>query len=161
MASLSYQNKGTAFSARAVFFAGLLAGTLDLTAAFILYHFILAKVSFIRIGQSIASGVYGPAAFNGGTSTGLLGWLFHYCIALIWAAIYFLLYPHLPLLRRSAAVSGIIYGTIVWSLMNLVVVPLSNVNHRPLVLQSALINLLVIIVCVGLPIAFSARKYYR
>jgi hypothetical protein len=60
---------------------GLIAGSLDLTQAIILFG---RKVPLV-----IAAGLLGPAAFNGGTGTYVLGVLLHFFIACSAAAIYY------------------------------------------------------------------------
>ncbi len=55
---------------------------------------------------------------------------------------------------------GVIYGIVVWAGMNLVVVPLSNTPKGPLTLNGSLIAVFVLIICIGLPISYFAKKYY-
>jgi len=130
--------------------AGLVAGTLDATAACV--DFVLKTGrNPIRVFQFIATGVFGRAALTGGWTMALCGVLFHYFIATSWAAGYYLVYPKLP--RLPAFVLGLAYGVVVWAGMNLVVVPLSNVPGRPLELVSAVKSMAILMVCVGLPIA--------
>src|SRR5437764_13194880 len=57
----------------AIFAGGLIAGTLDLTQAFILFG--------RRVPLVIAAGLLGRPAFRGGPGTYLLGVLLHYFIA--------------------------------------------------------------------------------
>jgi len=71
---------------RAVVFAGLLAGVLDLTAAFAFSA--LRGVRPVRVLKFIASGLLGPAAYQGGALTAALGLALHFVIALGGAAVY-------------------------------------------------------------------------
>jgi uncharacterized membrane protein YagU involved in acid resistance len=136
--------------------AGLLAGTLDILAAIL----ILAKGKAVATLKFVASGVFGKAAFSGGAGMVLSGAVFHYFIATSFAAGYFLAYPSLPFLQKNKWLSGILYGVIVWTVMNLLVVPLSNAPQSPFAWDSALKNMAILIVCIGLPIAWLADKFY-
>jgi hypothetical protein len=60
---------------------------------------------------------------------------------------------------RQPVVSGASYGVAVYLFMNYVVLPLSAVRKRPFALGPALIMVVIHIVCVGLPIAFTVRYY--
>ena len=136
---------------------GLIAGVLDITAAIVIYAF--RGVAPMRILQSVASGLLGPAAFTGGGKTAALGLALHFLIATTAAAIYFLASRKLPALVRNPQLWGSLYGVAVWAFMNFVVLPLSAVRKQPFDAEMALILVAVHIVCVGLPIAFAARRY--
>jgi hypothetical protein len=60
----------------AIFAAGLLAGVLDITAAFVTWD--PQGVPPVRILQGIASGLLGPQAFKEGVQTALLGGALHF-----------------------------------------------------------------------------------
>jgi hypothetical protein len=141
---------------RTVLVGGLLAGTLDIFAAFVVYG--LRGASPVRILQSVASGLRGPAAFRGGLSTAALGLGLHFFIALVAAAVYYAASRRIGLLVRRPVVSGSLYGIAVYLFMNHVVVPLSAVPRRPFVLGVALVILVVHILCVGLPIALVVAR---
>jgi len=150
-----------ASAANTILRTGLIAGTLDITTAITVYAFILGKATALQILQGVASGVFGLPAFAGGWAMGLTGILFHYLIALSFTSAYYLIYPHVPLLQKRPLISGIIYGVIVWSIMNLLVLPLSNYPARPMQAGPALLGMAIIIVMIGLPVAFLTRRYYR
>ncbi|HZH00159.1 MAG TPA: hypothetical protein VEY32_03705, partial [Flavisolibacter sp.] len=57
--------------------------------------------------------------------------------------------------------TGILYGAFIWAVMNLVVVPLSGIGSRPFNWENALINLLILIVCMGIPLSFMALTFYK
>ncbi len=71
---------------RAVLWAGLACGVLDITAALIVYGYFGLKP--VRLLQGIASGLLGPKAFQGGLGAALLGLLCHFVIAFGAAAVY-------------------------------------------------------------------------
>jgi hypothetical protein len=144
---------------RATLAGGLAAGVLDLTAALVLYTSRGARP--IRIVQAIASGLLGPAAFQGGLATAALGCLLHFFIALTAAAVYVTASRWLRLLRTRPVLCGLVYGVVVYGVMNFVVVPLSAAARGPFNPRLAAILVVIHMFCVGLPIALAARRYAR
>lgn len=144
-----------------IFLSGLIAGTLDILAAVIIYAVVLEKTTAIKILQSIASGVFKKEAYTGGTQMAWYGLGFHYLIAFIFAWFYFIIYSYLPFLKKNVILSGILYGILVWIIMNLIVLPivfpLLPEKHFDFPL---LLSILILIVCIGLPISSITRKYY-
>ena len=84
---------------RAILWGGLVAGILDL--AFALTFNGLRGVPLIRIPQVIASGLLGPASFQGGTTTAALGLALHFVIAFGFATFYNLASRPFPALVRQ------------------------------------------------------------
>lgn len=140
--------------------AGLIAGTLDIIAA-CLVAWLRAGVTPVRVLQSVASGVYGSASFSGGRKSAALGLVFHFIIATTAAAVYYLASRRLRFLIERPIIAGTSYGVLVYLFMNFVVLPLSHVPQRPVPLSSRIIGMLVIIFCVGLPIAAIVRRFSR
>lgn len=136
---------------------GLIAGTLDITAAIVVYAF--RGVRPVRILQSVASGLLGPAAFTGGAATAALGLALHFLIATTAAAVYTLASRRLRALVRQPLPWGALYGVAVYLFMNFVVLPLSAMRRQPFALEMAAIMVTIHIVCVGLPIALAVRRY--
>ena len=145
-------------AARVIFWAGLIAGTLDLTGACVV-SWLRARVTPVRVFQSVASGLYGPASFSGGAKTAALGIVLHFIIATTWAVVYYLLSRKLRFLIDQTIIAGVLYGVVVYLFMNFVVIPLSAVPKRPVPLSGRVIGMLIIIFCIGLPIAFIVRKF--
>jgi hypothetical protein len=119
----------------------------------------LRGASPIRILQSVASGLYGAAAFQGGARTAALGLLLHFFIATTAAAAYSLASTRARVLVQRPFVSGALYGVAVYLFMNLVVLPLSAVAKRPFSPRDAAILVVIHMTCVGIPIALAARRY--
>lgn len=115
----------TASAWRTVVGAGAAAATLDLTYVFTLFYF-LRGVFPQRILQTIASGFYGQASYDGGWTTAAVGFAAHYFILIVAAWWFFLASRYLIVLRRYAIACGIAYGVAIYCFMNFVVVPLSN-----------------------------------
>lgn len=144
-----------------IFLAGLIAGTLDILAAIFFYAILFQKTTAIKILQSIASAVFKKETYTGGPQMAWYGLGFHFLIAMIFAWFYFTIYPHISFLKRNVIFSGFVYGIFVWVVMNLIVLPIAFPVLPAKSLDFALIlSVLILIFCIGLPIAFIARKYY-
>jgi uncharacterized membrane protein YagU involved in acid resistance len=139
--------------------AGLLVGTLDITAALVQFYLKTGKDPLIVL-KYIASAVFGPSAYSSGNTMAAWGLLFHYLIAFIWTILFFLIYPKLKLLSWNRVVTGILYGIFIWIMMNQVVVPLSKITPGAFNLKQAIIAVLILIGAIGLPLSFIAHRYY-
>jgi hypothetical protein len=135
-----------------ILIAWTLAGTLDIAAA-VLYYAGLSITRATTLLQGIASGVLGARAFAGGLETAAFGLVLHYLIALIWTLVLFVCLGAFKALTRHLLLTGIVFGIVIWLTMNLVVLPLSHVRHAPLHLQPSIIAAIILVFCVGLPIA--------
>jgi hypothetical protein len=147
---------------RTIVIAGLVAGALDISYAFIIWG--LRGVTPIRIGQSIASGLLGrEAAVGGGTATGLFGLLLHFTMATIIAAIFYFAARNIRALVDRAVPFGIAYGLVTYGVMNYVVLPLSAIgavgDSGPAYIR--ITGVLVHMFLIGLPIALITRKDLR
>lgn len=132
---------------------GAIAGTLDLISAFITYGW--------GVPKGIASGLLGTSAFQGGAGTWILGVILHYTIAFGAAAVFCLAAAWLPALARRFWVAGPLYGIVFYFFMQRVVLPLSAfpLKGRPTPLAALVQGVVVHMVLIGLPIAFSARWF--
>lgn len=104
--------------------AALIAGTLDLAYAFIhigSYY----SLEPMQILQSIARGVLGPAAAEGGWSSAGLGLALEYVLTLVMASVYVAAARHMNDLRRYWWLLGPCYGIVVMVVMYTVVLPLA------------------------------------
>jgi hypothetical protein len=143
---------------RAILWGGLLAGVLDITAACV--NSGLRGVSPVRVLQSVASGLLGKDAYNGGLKTAALGLACHFLIAFAATAVYFAASRKLKFLTRQAIVCGALYGIAVYFFMYFVVLPLSAFPSKISYTATVLVTgWMIHIFCVGLPIALSARRY--
>ena len=142
---------------RPLLLASLVAGSLDL--AFALTFWGMKGVPPIAIVQSIASGVLGREAFAGGLATALLGVVLHYGIVAAMAAVYFHASDRIAPLRSHAVASGLIYGAILYGVMDGIVVPLSAAAMAEKPLTDLVIVVLAHMGVVGVPIALvDARR---
>ncbi|QMW02500.1 hypothetical protein [Spirosoma foliorum] len=135
----------------------LVAGTLDLVAAFTLFISQTNKSPTLLL-RSITSAALGSRAFRGGSVMALLGLIFHYAIALCWTVFYFVVIPRL-LPCGGVLTHAVAYGLFVWVIMNLIVLPLSKAEPRPFVPLMALVNIVILILAIGLPCAYAAKNY--
>jgi hypothetical protein len=148
-------------SSKAIFWGGLTAGTLDITGACVT-SWLRSGAPPVRIFQSVASGALGAAAYAGGAKTAALGLALHFLIATIWTIVFYLASRKLRFLIQQPILWGLIYGVVVYAFMNFVVLPLSNLPAgRTPTLTGRLIGLLVIMFCIGLPIALIVRRFSR
>lgn len=138
----------------AIVVGGLVAGTLDLTQAVILFG--------KNIPLAIAGGLLGPQAFRGGAGTYILGVLLHFFIACSAAAIYFAASRKLRFLTEHPLVCGLFFGAAVQLVMSLVVLPLSALHAMgPYTYRDLVSGFSVHMVIVGLPISFSVQRFAR
>ena len=142
-----------------IFITGLLSFSLYILAAIIQYMIVTTK-NPIRIFYYIASGVFGKEAYDGGTPMVIAGILFHYFIATTFSAFFFFIYPAIPWLGKNKIIGGLLYGVFVWVVMNLVVVPLSQVSRGAFHLHQVLIGMGILMICIGLPVSLMANRYW-
>jgi len=157
--SFEAPSRGWARPAPAILWGGLIAGTLDITAAFATWG--LRGVRPNRVLQGIASGLLGPAAFQGGAGTAALGAVLHFFIAFSAATVFYLASRKLPWLTQRAVLSGMLYGAAVYLFMYWAVMPLSAVRRGPFTWAETIVAVITHIVCVGLPIALSVQRYAK
>jgi uncharacterized membrane protein YagU involved in acid resistance len=129
------------------------AGTLHLA-----YAFLTAGWS---IPLAITGGLLGPQVFTtGGAAPWALGVLLHFSFAVAMAAFYYWASRRLRFLSDHWLVCGIYYGITVWMVMHLVVLPLSALhNPGPYSASDEVVGLVEHMFTVGLPIAYSVRRY--
>jgi hypothetical protein len=142
---------------RAIFWGGLLCGVFDIAYAFA--EWAIRGVAPIRILQGIASGILGPSAFRGGTTTAALGLALHFLIAFTAAGVYYSASQILSFMKRQAVTAGLLYGIAVYCFMHYVVIPLSATRKRPFDFWFDSFEIVEHMLLVGLPIALATRKF--
>lgn len=141
----------------AILWGGAIAGTLDITAAFLVYGRFGMKP--IPLLQGIAAGLLGERSFAGGMATAALGLACQFFISFSAAVVYVLASGRLFFLLKHPLVSGALYGVAVYFFMNRVVVQLSAARKYHLTPELLLIGVTIHIFCVGLPIALATRRF--
>lgn len=136
----------------------LVAGTLDITENLVFNQF--RGISARRVFQYIASGLIGMKSFRVSRNSVVLGVALHYAIAFAWTLIFYFAALRFTGLTRRPFLSGVIYGCLVYFVMNFVVLPLSGVPHPVAAITTASrVNaVLALIFCIGLPISFLTHK---
>lgn len=144
----------------AVLVGGAIAGVLDITFAisFAVYNGLTPE----RLLQIVASGLLGNAAFNGGAQTAAVGLLCHFALSFAWMSLFLLAARKTPALLAKPLLSAMLFGTLVFLAMRLVVLPLSAFP-RPVTFQplSTVLDLLSHMFLFGLPIVWASRKSSR
>jgi len=141
---------------RAILYATLVLGVLD-AADGVVYRGLQGQ-NPIHVLQYIASSLLGARSFSGGLATAGLGLVVHFAIALVVAAIYILASRRIAVLRTQWVLLGLLYGSAVWAVMNLVVLPLTAVAPGPITTAALANGFIGHALFVGLPSAFFAKK---
>ena len=145
--------------------AGLVAGTLDITAACI-QAYLKTGTTPSQVWKYVASGAVDPKTFSNDTMLAAVGLLVHFTIAILFAFFFFFLAKQIPSLVKYPILIGILYGLFVWSTMRFIILPyISRLNPKPIVGQEAIKNAgiaaAIIVVCVGIPVVLLARRFFR
>jgi hypothetical protein len=143
-----------------IFWGGLIAGTLDMTAACVA-AWLRTGTTPVQVCRFIASGLLGPESMRGGVKTAIIGLALHFLIATVATAVFYLASQRFLSLIERPIMFGLLYGIAVYAFMNFVVIPLSKITPRPAPLSGRIIGLLIIMFCIGLPIALIVRRFSR
>jgi uncharacterized membrane protein YagU involved in acid resistance len=135
---------------------GLIAGALDLTFAFVFYG--QQGAAPLRILQGIASGVLGRGSFQMGLASAALGAFFHFFISVCAAAIYYLVSLRFSFLTRRVAISGAIFGVLMFLAMHFIVVPLSAIKPSPMKVGNVIGELCSHVFLFGMVIAYAVSR---
>jgi uncharacterized membrane protein YagU involved in acid resistance len=140
--------------------SGFVAGNLDAIAGVIVYY-IWFGFNPIQVLQFIASGIHGPTAIGGGALMVFAGLIYHFFIAYVCAILFFYAYPKIKILQKHKVFSGLIFGLGIWLVMNLLVLPNSNIPKSPFDAGLAIVGIIWHMTLVGLPIALITSKHYE
>ena len=141
---------------RTIAITGLIVGAMDITSAFIIA--ISRGSTATRLLQFVASGLIGQRAFQGGVATAALGLALHFVIAFSLVAVFYFASRQFAFLRHQAVLSGMVYGLIVFGVMNLIVLPLSAAKPRH-TLTGDLIQIGIHMFVIGLPTSLLVRRF--
>jgi hypothetical protein len=139
---------------RVIVAGGLIAGTIDIAQALILFG--------RRVPLGISAALLGKAAERAGPPAAIyvLGLALHYGIATTWTAAYYLASRKLTFMTEHPIVCGLLYGMVVECVMSYVVLPLSALHAvGPYELKDVLLGLGVHMITIGLPIALTVRYF--
>lgn len=105
---------------------GLAAGVLDIVYAFIVYGPLSYGLSPLQVLQSVAGGWIGRETSSaGGWHTAGIGLATHFGIAILMALVFVLIAARAKTLTDRPILWGLLYGLVLYVVMNYVVVPLS------------------------------------
>ncbi len=136
--------------------ATIVAGTLDILSACV--YTVIAGHTPIQMLQGIASAVLGlDAFFAGGVTAAIFGLALHFAIMAVMAAVFVIAAQRLPALKARWLIAGIVYGIVLWAVMNLIVLPL-RFGWHPFTALGLAEQFFSHIVLVGIPIAWFARR---
>ncbi|MEQ8474007.1 MAG: hypothetical protein RIC35_22615 [Marinoscillum sp.] len=141
---------------KTILLTGFIAGTLDIISAIVIF----ADGNVTGVLKFIASGAIGNAAMDGGYEMVCLGLIIHYIIAYSFTVGFFLIYPLVPLLRKSILINTIFYGCFIWSFMNFLILPLTHNPPGPVELVHVSTNIGILIYAIGFPVVFMAKRHY-
>lgn len=136
----------------------LAAGALDICAAMVSVQ--LRGIPALQAVKGVAAGWLGVDAFRGGAAVIALGFVTHFLIMSAFVLAFYAASRAAPALARHWLWTGAAYGAAVYLFMAVIVVPLSAFPRSgPPSIAALIQNLLVHVVCVGLPIAFITRRF--
>ena len=141
----------------AILVGGLLAGIGDITQAFVFFG-VMGATPY-RILQGVAAGIFGARASQMGWKSAALGLVLHFTIATTAAAVYWFASRKLRLLIERPLVCGLLFGEMVFLFMYFVVLPLSARGPAHFGWATYVTGPIGHPLLVGLPIAFTARRY--
>lgn len=141
--------------------AGLIAGSLDATAASIQYY-TLTGGNPAKVFQYVASAAFGNQVHTSGTLFGwaAVGLVLHFIIAISFAFFFFKFFRYIKKLLPNWIVAGIVFGLLVWAVMNLIVVPVSFGKPYVFHFEKSATAAAILILAIGLPISWLANRYY-
>ena len=144
--------------ARTIYWATLIAGTLDILYAALLS--IVGGNSPAAMLRFVASGPF-PSATGMGAAGSVLGLAVHFALMAIMAAVFVMAARNWPILLAKPIHAGILYGLATYVVMNLIVVPVRFDVPLPPKPTAVLSQLFAHIALVGIPIALVAAKMLR
>jgi hypothetical protein len=145
--------------------AGLVAGALDIIAA-CTQAWLKTETEPMQVLRGIASGAVDPKTFSSPALMALLGLLIHFFVAISFAFLFFFLAKQIPSLIKYPFLMGIVYGLFVWATMRFIILNyISRLKLKPIegpeAIKNAAIAAAIIVVFVGIPIVFLAKRYVR
>ncbi len=143
-----------------IFRAGLLASTLDILSAF-LYYYVKSGKNPLNVLNYVSKVALGQNGFPGSRLQQVSGLLVHFIIAFGWTILFFILYPRLKWLQINTFLTALVYGSFVWAMMNVVMLPLWNNKAFEFKGETTIVNWLILVVAIGMPLSFIASRHYH
>jgi hypothetical protein len=133
-----------------IIFCFIAIGILDGIAAVT----ILGNMNFSGVWKYVASGFFGEKAFKGGYEMVYFGIAFHMLVSLIWSIVYYFTLRKVLFFQKNKIIGGLIYGVIIWLIMTFLILPFTNVPKSTFIIFVAFKQIVILMLCVGLPISF-------
>jgi hypothetical protein len=143
--------------ARAITIGAFAVATLDMLDCVVVYG-LLRGVTVTQCFQGVASGLLGRASFQGGWSTVLLGGVLHLFNAGVIVVMYLFANRRLAFLSRRPLLYAVLYGCVVFLVMNYVVIPLSTARVMRITWPNMVNGFLGHMAAVGLPCWWVVRS---
>ncbi|HWB23836.1 MAG TPA: hypothetical protein VG738_00055 [Chitinophagaceae bacterium] len=154
---------------KTILLAGLIAGTSD--ALFAIADFTVSRhANPVIIFWYIASGAFGSASspkvlITADISTQFIyaaaGVLLHYFIAYTFITVLFFLFPLFNKILANVLLIAVVYGIIVWLVMNYIVLPLAFAGQFPVYTVKTILSVSYLIVAIGLAGSLFAGRFYQ
>lgn len=133
--------------------AGIVGGTLMNVFIVVAQH-----ISTVNFWQFVASSAVGQVAYSS-TNYAWLGLLFHAIVSIAWAIGYAYVAATRPNVMATPWLSGIVFGAVVWLVMEVVLV--FDKLAGPLTASSISMGLITVCVFYGIPVALTVRAVAR
>jgi hypothetical protein len=147
--------------------AAAVVAVLDIAYLAVLFVVIQPVLTPLQVFQSVAVGLLGREAYQGGPPTAALGAAMHCSVALTWTCVYRFVVLRVRGLaawagtRSGTLVLGLLFGMLVWLVMDLLVLPLTRAWQVPPGSAMFFLHLVEHALLVGLPIAWILRPGRR
>jgi hypothetical protein len=143
---------------RAALIGGSIAGALDILFAIAVA--VIKGRTATWLLQTVATGLLGGSAYDGGTPAAVLGLAAHFALSLGWAALLVAAAARRPRLLGRPIVLTILFGVAVFLAMRLIVLPLSAFPYPVSVFSKAAgLDLLSHVFLFAGPIVLAAAKF--
>ena len=147
------------FPLKKILLAGLIAGSLDITAA-CLDAWLTFGTPPAAVLRGIAGGAIGKEQVTDEFQYLLLGLAIHFFIAYSYTFLFWFVYPGLKRLLKYDLFTGLVYGFFTWVSMRFIVLPvLSQVKFPPFNPVRALKAALILVAAIGIPLSLMFHKF--
>lgn len=140
-----------------ILWSTLAAGILDAIAAVSVYNYFYGYGP-LQVYQFVASALLGDKAYQGGLSSAFFGLILHFFIAFMASIAFYIGFTKFSFLRNYKILAGLLYGIVVWAVMNLLVLPMTKIPAAEFDMVS-FIAIIWHMIFVGLPISLIINHY--
>lgn len=145
---------------KTVLLTGLFVGTTDLVSAFLTQWVQTGKFAG-KMFNYMAGAVLGlETSMAGGNGIAFLGLFFHYFIAMAFTLFFFIIFPKIKFLSYNKWLIGMLYAVFVNLVVEQIILPMTRLPRWSFTLTNAYIGWVVFGIVFGIPIVYSAYKYY-